>query len=176
MDKAALARLFYQEIVKIEGNAELDRAAKIVASQRLLQALFVQATRAERLRFSTLFARIAYAGHKYRLGKRLQYHIHHFRRCAPAPEEESQALLSGYKVLCESIQALLGATPPEDFPIDIPKDWPAAHTPAEIRAFRPLARVVLLGDDPGAECFEARDEEQPHETIRVRYGLSLIHI
>ncbi|HMN91454.1 MAG TPA: hypothetical protein PKD70_03170, partial [Saprospiraceae bacterium] len=60
MENEALARLFYREIGKVVSNEALALVGKVEVLYRWLQTLFLEATRQERLQFSTLFARIAY--------------------------------------------------------------------------------------------------------------------
>ncbi|HMP25818.1 MAG TPA: hypothetical protein PKC76_16930, partial [Saprospiraceae bacterium] len=60
MINEALARLLYREIQKIAQNEALPLTGRVEVLYRWLQTLFLEATRQERLQFSTLFARIAY--------------------------------------------------------------------------------------------------------------------
>jgi len=181
MNEGALAELFYREIAKIDHNEELELREKIKALHHLLGLLFVEVTKQERIHFSTLFARIAYAGHQYGLSKRLLFYLHHFRIGARqigslssenASEIDRDAIYQlGLKVLVESVEALLGVAPPSDPGLSISGEWPVRVSPVEVRDFRPSARVVVLEDDADARQLVVRDAADPGELVRVQYGL-----
>lgn len=178
MNSSALAVLFYREVAKVEANEALTKAEKIKAQYRLLSLLIVEMTRQERFHFSTLFARIAYVGHKHQLDKRLQFYIHHFRKQATEigeGETDSERLemvyALGLKVLVQSIARLLEEEIPEDIDLTVPAEWPAPITPVDIQSFRSRVRVAVLEDDVKVQQFVARDEAHPQELIRVQYGL-----
>ncbi|MGZ7274575.1 hypothetical protein ACXWPL_10085, partial [Streptococcus pyogenes] len=68
------------ELAKIHANAAWTHTAKTDALARLLELLFLEVTKEENIQFTTLFARIAYAGHKFHMEKRTLYWVHLFRR------------------------------------------------------------------------------------------------
>jgi len=178
MNEAALADLFYREVAKIDRNEELEPVVKVKALYRLLGLLFVEVTKQERFHFSTLFARIAYAGHKHGLDKREQFYIHHFRKRAGElredrlePEEVEEIYALGLKTLCTCIAGLLKVPLPQNTGLQIPARWPALVAPVDIQAFKAKARVVVLEDDAAAQQLLVRDEEQPQDILRVQYGL-----
>ncbi len=63
--KAQLALLLYRELQKIVERSDQSQTDRAEAVYQLLQAIFQEATRYEKLPFATFFARIAYTGHKY---------------------------------------------------------------------------------------------------------------
>lgn len=174
MNKEALARLFFREVEKQARNGELEEQAKAGALYRLLNLLFLELTRHERLQFSTLFARIAYTCHRLQVDKSLQYYIHAFRKLAgnPLPRHENWPLAAalGLKVLAETIQALLEQPVPETLEALLPRHWPVDMRPPALREFKAKARVVALADEPDEARLLVRDEEQPETVIRVRYN------
>ncbi|MEM9824396.1 MAG: hypothetical protein AAF985_25140, partial [Bacteroidota bacterium] len=82
MKQQELARLFYREVIKIHQNEASTSEQAIEALYRLLNLLFIEATKEEKLQFTTLFARIAFAGHKFNLNRQLQFYTHEFRKLA----------------------------------------------------------------------------------------------
>ncbi|MBV6654160.1 MAG: hypothetical protein KI786_10415, partial [Mameliella sp.] len=82
LNKAALAELFYREIEKVARNTAMMPEDQVAAYYRLLTLLFVECTKAERIQFSTLFARMAYVCHRENVDKRLQFYLHQFRKLA----------------------------------------------------------------------------------------------
>lgn len=178
MDQQALAFLFYREIEKVEAHAEMGTNARVKALYRILQLLLLEVTRRERIQFSTLFARLAYVGHKYQLDRQLQFFAHRFRKLAAelnetAPEtpEVDELYHLGLKVVAEIVTAILGEAPPPELLALLPQHWPAALRPPDIRTYRPRARVVALDDDPVAQQLLVRDEEAPESTVRVQYNI-----
>ncbi|MEM9917186.1 MAG: AAA domain-containing protein [Bacteroidota bacterium] len=176
--KQKLARLFYREVEKIQ-QQELDTADKITALYRLLNLLFVEVTRAERLQFTTLFARIAYVGHRFDLPKQLQFQIHAFRTQARSwlNRQEDQALdpslleqtyQQGLFVIGQSIFRLLQLDIPAFLQLATPT---FAQRPSEIQSFHACIRVVALQDDPEQHQLIVRAENQPEEVQRVQYNI-----
>ena len=76
MKKQELARLFYQEISKINSNGSLIDLEKINKLCKLLNQLFIEVTRDEKMQFTTMFARISFASQKFSLEKQTQFYIH----------------------------------------------------------------------------------------------------
>ncbi|MFK8104382.1 MAG: DEAD/DEAH box helicase [Saprospiraceae bacterium] len=179
MNKKATAALFYQELSKIYTN-DLTATERLQATSRLLNMLFIDCTRSEKLQFTTLFARFAYAAHKYSLPKQLQFYLHTFRRRARAIPQRKDAeetalqkeFLLGAKVVAESIEALLDVTIPQDILVWLPANDFFKFSPVAIKAFLPFCKVVLLEDDPEANQFIASAEHQPAEQIRIQYNIA----
>jgi len=175
MKKEALSSLFYREVEKIAANEALAEQQKVEALYRLLSVFFVELTRHERLQFSTLFARIAYACHLYPVSKGLQYYIHAFRKRAllvmKGEEKEVGVVYQlGVKVLAAVIQSFMDAPIPESTRPWIADEWPVGIKTRKVQSFRPKVRVVALDDDEEQEQLLGREEEQPGENIRIQYN------
>lgn len=173
MQSEVLGQLFFKELEKIIVNNSLDAASKVQASYRVLNQVFVEFTRQEKLLFSTLFARISYVSHQQQLGKVLQYYIHTFRRRASGgySGHEETILQLGYKVLQETIHTLWQIPVPATLETLVPSDWPIPFTPSQAQSRRPWVRVLLLADHPEQTCFIGKDEARPEESIRIRYNI-----
>lgn len=175
MKNEALAKLFYREVWKIAQNEALPTAGKVDALYRLLQTLFLEATKLERLQFSTLFARIAYVAHQHQFDKKLQYYIHQFRKLAEQSLHNQTADDSIYKLGLRVVTECIGALHNEPLATDlqdvIPKKWQHPFRQAEVRAYRTQVRVVALSDDPERKQLLAKAEDQPEATIRIQYSL-----
>ncbi|TXB69549.1 AAA family ATPase [Phaeodactylibacter luteus] len=175
INKPELAKLFYAELRKVLANGQLPPAGVSASLYRLMTLLFVELTQAERLQFSTLFARIAYVCHRDEVDRKLQFFVHVFRkgalRAMRASEEEVKAVNElGTKVLFDLIEALLEEPMPEPLRAFYPPSWPANLKPYQVAAFLPRARVVILEDDEAAEQFLAKDEEHAYQVVRVQYN------
>ncbi|MDX1943454.1 MAG: AAA domain-containing protein [Saprospiraceae bacterium] len=175
MKNEALAKLFYREIWKIAQNEALPLVGKVEAFYRLLQVIFIEVTKQERLQFSTLFARIAYVSHRFQFDKKLQFYIHTFRRQAEHILQNKNAdekiYELGLKVLAETILVLFETPISTDLQAIIPENWALPFRPAEVRAFRPKIRAVALADDSEHNQLIAKVEDQPEATIRIQYSL-----
>ena len=175
MKKEALAKLFYREVEKIAENKALGDKEKVEALYRLLTLLFVEVTRKERLQFSTLFARIAYACHTKSISKTLQYYIHAFRRRSlnvmkGKEDQVSLVYTLGIKTLLASIEAFLEVPPLEVNQKMLEMEWPIKVRARAVKAFYKKVRVVALDDDREKEQLIARTEDNPGEVIRVQYN------
>lgn len=168
-DKSQLADLFFKELAKIAHSHTPIPQPKVDALYHLLTLILTEVTRQEKLQFTTLFARMAYAGSKYDLDKGLQYYLHYFRKFAPAQPDE-QVYQLGLKVVALSIEKLLGESLPSTLQAFIPEKWPIPYHHIQIREFRPKVRAVALKHLPEAHQFIMRDEISPESDIIVQYN------
>ena len=79
MDQAALGTLFYQEILKIK-RSNTSFTQQFLATYALFTKLVDFLIQEEQFTFTTVFAQIAYIGHKKQLSPELQYYLHQFRK------------------------------------------------------------------------------------------------
>lgn len=170
----ALAHLLYNELKKI--TQRTDSSGNVAALYRLLQLLFLEVTKAERLQFSTLFARIAYVSNQHQLERQLQFYIHSFRKLAENSFKTGQTTEDlyqlGLKVVAESISVLLQTPITSELQTLLPDKWHYVYTPSEIRTFRPKLRVVALRDDKARKQLIAKSEDAPEATIRIQYSIT----
>lgn len=180
MKNEALAKLFYKEVLKIQQLADTTLATQISAQYRLLNLLYVEATKAEKLQFTTLFARIAFAGHKYSLSKQLQFFIHEFRKQAQTLESrratqkiDSSILYKlGLHALTLSISSIFKQGIPGAIAEILPPEGFYKTAPSSIKGNRSFARVVAVSIDRKAEILVARDEEYPGVEIKIKYNIA----
>ncbi|MEL7221813.1 MAG: PD-(D/E)XK nuclease family protein, partial [Bacteroidota bacterium] len=168
-----LAPVFYRELQKIITNTTLPSQGQATAVLELVQLIFQEVTRREKLPFTTHFARIAYAAHKFSLPKSLQYYIHHFRRLLrKASEEDADVHLAlGTKVAADLIFAIFKVAPSEELAQLIPLEWPMPMQDVAIASFRAQVSIIALEDDVANKQLLARDQEYPEETVRVQYDI-----
>ncbi|MFQ5445791.1 MAG: PD-(D/E)XK nuclease family protein, partial [Saprospiraceae bacterium] len=175
LNKPELARLFYRELQKIDEQEEWQYAAKADALARLLELVFMEVTKAENIPFTTLFARIAYACHKFQVEKKTQYWIHFFRkkmRSIVPPDEAGKVYALGMKSTAALIESLFDSPPPEEVQSILPPGMPYAYTEVKVRAFRKFTRVIALQDDEANDRLIAQDEENPAEIIYIQYNIA----
>ncbi|MCB0606576.1 MAG: AAA family ATPase [Lewinella sp.] len=174
MNKEALAELFYRELQKVAGNSALEETGKTEALFQLLHRLITEVTRKEQFYFSTFFARLAYACHTFHLDKDLQFYLHQFRRKAftMKPGEAGAVYATGLKVCALAIEAILEAPVPEALKAILAEDWPMPYRPSGIDRFLPVARVLVLDEDPEREILLVKEESSPEEVRQVQYNVA----
>jgi len=179
MTNEVIASALYQELRKIRDTPEEGPLEQVKAYYGLLQSLFIEVTQQERMRFSTLFSRIAYAAQKHRFHRHLLFYLHAFRkqskdmlRSGRLYDDKAYLPELGYRVLLECLRQLfpLALAPEEESLLASP--WPFPLKPAEITAFKPFARVVALADHPSQKQFLIIDEREPDEERRMQYDLA----
>ncbi|TAK40594.1 MAG: DEAD/DEAH box helicase, partial [Saprospiraceae bacterium] len=175
LNKPELARLFYLELLKIHSNNGWPAATKAGALARLLELLFLEITKAENIAFTTLFARIAYACHKFEVEKKTQYWIHFFRkklRVLMPGEDGGEVYRLGLKTTAEAVTAVFGEAPPEEVAAIVPQKYPFTYSEIKISGFKPLVRVIALMDDEENDRFIAQDADAPAAIIYVQYNMA----
>lgn len=176
MNKAALAQLFYRELEKIEQEA-LEETPKLEALYHLLNLVVVEATRKERLQFSTLFSRIVYASQNYNLNKRLQVQVHRFRTGAKAAlfKGQTQQIAAineaGVYVIAQLIQSIFEVNLPDSVKSLMPASFPLAFSEVEIASFRASVRVLAIAEDRKEEQLVVQEEDHPEAEVRVQYNI-----
>ena len=176
MNTEALAKLFYQELIKLDRAEHLSPEEKINAVFRLLNLLFVEMTRREKLHFTTLFARIAYVCHQQEIGRKLEYHIHVLRKQVSALHAKSSKLEPeqlyrfAFSIFCQTVEALLKEPVPNTLASGVVSEWPWLQRPANIVSFLPKLRVVALEIDEETDQFIARSEAVEAEVIRIQFN------
>jgi DNA replication ATP-dependent helicase Dna2 len=173
-----LAQLFYRELQKIAEHPSLNPLEKTEGYYHLLVLILIEATRQERLRFTNLFSRMAYAGQKYRLERSLQYYLHTFRKLAQEARRDGEisdnlAFLPefGRNVVLGTIRGLFQIDPQKSIPALLPGKWPHAFRPTDVQAYLPSVRVLAVDDRPLEKCLVVKEENRPEEETLVRYDL-----
>ena len=179
MNKKALAQLFYRELEKIIQAKDLTKQEKVVALYQLLNKVFVELTKKDRLHFTTLFARIAYTCHQYDVDRKQQFWIHRFRKLARswmnASQVDKKQLEKDYqlslKVLANTLEALFHVPPPTPLQALIPKKIAYQFSQKEITGFHASLRVVVLDIDTKQNQLIVKDESNPQKTVRVQFNI-----
>lgn len=173
MNKPALAQLFYREAEKIL-DADLSQGQMARATAHLLNLLFLEVTKAEKIQFTTPFSRIAYLAQKEGLSRQLQFFIHHFRKKVHAPgwtEEAVKLDLLGMKVLLACIEAFFAQAPTPKLETTAEKEWPVAFAKRTIAEYKAQCRVTALDDDPKQKRLLIKDEAQPEQEFYLQYDI-----
>ena len=173
MNKPALAQLFYREAEKIL-DADLPSGQMARAAAHLLNVLFLEVTKAEKIQFTTPFSRIAYLAQKEGLSRQLQFYIHHFRKKVHAPGWTEQAATLdqlGIKVLLACIEAFFAQAPSPKLQELAEAEWPVAFADRAISEYKARSRVTALGDHPEKNLLLIKDESQPEREFYLQYDI-----
>lgn len=166
MLQPALVELFRREMERVSGAPR----EQVLALATLMEKAFFEATRQEQVAFSSLFARIAYAGQRFDFPAEALKRIQGFRlaaRRARGGEPVSDKIVALGK---EALEATLTALSRPPGTASLVQE--TAAVPLQINAgeFPSLLRVVALRDLPESSCLLVVEEDNPEETLLVRYG------
>ncbi len=146
-----------------------------MAQLLLMERLFVEATKQEQLAFSSLFARISYTGHLYNMQPGTLQLIHTFRYTAKRVRSgyaaRPQEVQLGFRAVAETVLVLSQAAIPVEI-IELWGDFQLVEDQQRSElSFASSVRVVAVRDIPSENCLIAIEEDNPTQTIRVRYSL-----
>jgi len=146
---------------------------------QLLSLVYLAATRGEKLRFSSLFSRIAFAGQHFKLPRPLLFYLHAFRKQAAElmheealPANRDYLPRLGKRVLAESIYRLFETPYPSFLHETLDQDWPFPQRPAEIKEFIPFARVLAIQDFPHSKQIQIVAEDAPDDIRYFQYDIA----
>lgn len=171
------APLLYRELTKIATHADWPPTERVLALAGLMERIFWEATRREQIVFSSLFARISYAGHLFHFQQDMLRRIHRFRlqvkRIRGGQGATEKHMLLGIQAVAEAVLVLTGAAIPSDLIalFDSPEELPQLQESEPADHWMRTARVVAIEDDPAHNCLIVMDEEQSERLVRVRYGI-----
>ncbi|MEM6317428.1 MAG: AAA domain-containing protein [Bacteroidota bacterium] len=181
MRNQQVGTLLFKQLQKIHENATLSQKEKVEALYNLLSLAFVEATKDERVLFTTLFARISFASQRFQIPKQTRFFIHHFRikgqQVLRGKQLDTTTIDSihyplGLKAVSESIKALFDVNIPADIQNILPPKGFYKTAPAEVKAFRKKMRVVALADDADKEQLVVQDQKGVGEELRVQYNIA----
>lgn len=176
MDTAELARLFFIELHKVNRLAT-DNNTKVIELNTVLVQLFFAFTRNENIQFTTMFARIAFAGHKYDLSRAIQWRVHQLRKKKQAAQTGAinlteQDYLSSLKTVAYTIAAFCKTPVPKDLKAILPTDDNTETERAKLRVKEQLkvVRVTVVACDQTQELLICKEAAYPDEIIKVKYN------
>jgi len=171
MNAAALGQLFYQELGKIVEAESLSSQERADALYQLMSLIFVESTRRERIQFSTLFSRMVYASQTYQLDKKLQLHLHHFRKAVKSHKDPETAYLAGINVVARLIKQIFQQDFPDRILAVLPSHFPLQISDVKVEAYYPKIRVIAMAEDRAKDQLIVRAEGLETEDIRVQYNI-----
>ena len=176
MNKAAYAEIFYRELLKVATRRGLDPDRQHQALYRLSLKLFDWLISEERLQFTTLFAKVAYIGHKYEIPPHLQYYLHHFRKAGMRSKDAHSKTVAdiqfGMRVVAETIRQTTGVKVPGELAPHLPAEWPFQYHEVQSASFQSKVRVLVTGWGPQADTLLAKATTAPEKSVVVRYNVT----
>ena len=180
MRNQQIGTLLFQELRKIIKDADLTIPERIEALYRLLSLSFEEATRDEKVLFTTLFSRITFACQRFPISKQSRFFIHHFRikgkKVFRSKNIEKRTLQEvyfplGLKAVSESISALFDLAIPTDIQKELPPKGFYKTRPVEVKEYRAKVRIVAIANDEEKFQLIAQDQSGVGEEIRVQYNI-----
>ncbi|MEN0051217.1 MAG: AAA domain-containing protein, partial [Bacteroidota bacterium] len=171
MNSTALGQLFYQELAKIVEAESLSAQERADALYQLMSLVFVESTKRERIQFSTLFSRMVYASQTYQLDKKLQLHLHHFRKAVKLHKNPETTYLAGINVVARLIKQIFQQAFPERILAVLPNQFPLQISDVKVEAYYPKIRVIAMAEDRAKDQLIVRAEDLETEDIRVQYNI-----
>jgi DNA replication ATP-dependent helicase Dna2 len=185
MRNQELARLFYNEILKnhntsfassdvVAEDKSIELDIKINNLFELLKRIFSEITSAEKIQFTTLFSRIAFAFQKYEVPPKRQYLIHQFRKKAhhlDKKSDKSYIYQLGLRAVTDAIRVFYQEAPPSVIEAILPSPDIFHYSTLDIKKKTPFLRVVVLRDDSQNEHLIGV-EENTSEEVRVQYNIT----
>ncbi|CAH1002188.1 RecBCD enzyme subunit RecD [Neolewinella maritima] len=168
----AISDYFYRRTRQLTDSTELAPAQQVDALRRLILELFERATEEDELHFSTLYARITYAAHKYKLPRELTVQERQFRRARGkqhTDEELTILITAGCKLAVELNHQLFGTDVPTELAPLRQYTFPA-YRPAEIQKTYYQLRVLALEVDRKEKLLWVGVENRSEQVYAIPYG------
>ena len=185
-----LAADFYRRLRRLSAAAETTEVAERNRALRsLIAEVFEKATAPDKIHFSTTYARISYATHKFQLSHQLVYQERLFRRAArkpkgavagvevgaqrdatPPTDPDELRFRTGLRLATELTQALLDEPVPDDLVPLTEAPYPSPYVAPEVQRTYYQLRVLVTGIDAELGELYVCDERRPELVLTIPYG------
>lgn len=181
--REAIAQLLYKELEDIQLNTNPD--TKSVS--RIYQAVnyfFSRITIQERIYFTTLFARMVYAGINFKIPRRDLSLLHHFRKMAYQSIYKEEGLVQfgegkliqlGIYSLSKIIEFICQVPSPLVFMDWEEKTWDVLFVEPNFEKLLGSCRVLITHTDESEHMLTGVSEEYPHHAVYIKYHVSGIN-
>lgn len=182
--KESIATLIYQELEDIQQQGFEEGTKSITRLYQALNYFFNRVTANDKIYFSTLFARMVYAGIQYKIPRRDLSLLHHFRKIsyqqiyhtqAPGNLSSEQLLKLGIYSLNQVVQYLCEIPSPLMFMDWEQKSWESLFEEPRFDKTIANCRVLITFSDAEGQTLTGVSEEYPHHAVRIRYNVSGIN-
>lgn len=169
----AFRNYFYRQLDKIAANGAYTAAERCLALRRFVLELFERATEKDKLHFSTHFARISYAAHKFGIPATHIHQERRFRARRPrqlSAEELDKQVATGYRLAVELTRALFGGAVPPQWVEYLTRPYPFPYIKPEVRERFATLRVVGVELAEDERLLYVREERRPERTYTIPFG------
>jgi len=182
--KHAIAHLIYQELEDIQSTGFEDPLKSIGRLYQALNYFFTRVTGQDKIYFTTLFARMVFAGIQYKIPRRDLSFLHHFRKLAyqqiyhdqvNKSYTAEQLLQLGIFSLNHVVAYLCEAPSPLAFMDWEQKSWDSLFVEPQFDKSIPNCRVLITQSDPALQQLTGVSEEYPHHAVHIKYNVAGIN-
>ena len=172
-----LADLFYKEFWRIRSSDRMSDRDKCAALLEAMYRLFREVTSGEKLMFTTMFARIAYAGHLFKINDDTQRLVHAFRKACreqytrPANEPYETELELGFVVLSRCIEAVTSVAPPQHVVDFLPTELRYQLAGVRVVKHYPHLRVLATRVEHVARTLFGKIDDEHSTEVAILYDL-----
>ena len=181
MNTSKFAQLFFGELRKIHKSTGKN-SEKIIELNTTLSQLLLALTREEYIQFTTMFARMAFACHKYGIKKAVQWRMHQLRKRAKVakigtPPMNDKDYLMSLKTAAFTIAAFCQVPIPADLKNLFPtQDEDTPVNKLRVREKKETIRVVVLDCDEENELLLCKAlNYYTDELIKVKYNETILN-
>ncbi len=174
----AFRNYFYRQLNKIAENTEYTDAERCLALRRYILELFERATEKDKLHFSTNFARISYAAHKFGIPANHIHQERRFRARRPdrlSAEDLARQLETGYRLATELTRLLFGGAVPQPWVSYLTRPYPFPFVKLEVKERFATLRVVAVEYDEEEAYLYVREEARPERTFTIPAAASEVN-
>ena len=171
--QTAYRKYYHRRLQQLRDHATYTAADRAKALRVLVQDVFERATEEDNFNFTTNYARISFAAHKYGIGGKHIFQERKFRHrdfTALAPKDQGKHLFTGYKIVLELARAMFGGPTPEEWTTYLTTPYPFAYRKPEVQRRYPFLRVVAVEVDEADRELVVFEEERAERTFSVPYG------
>ncbi len=169
----ALAQHYYRRLGAIRQNAGFGAEERVRALRLLLQELFETGTKEDNFNFSSAYARISYAAHKFGISGLHLFQERKFQRRKLNEldaEDTGKHVFTGFKLVVELIRGVFGADVPAEWSSYHDTPYPFSYRQPEVKFRFEFLRVVAVAIEEETEELLVKEENRPERTHRIPYG------
>ncbi|NJC26419.1 ATP-dependent helicase [Neolewinella antarctica] len=169
----ALRKHYYRRLLNIRDNAAFSPADRARALKLLHLDQFEQATKEDNFNFSTTYARISYAAHKFGISGRHIFQERKYRTRKVdtlAPQEMGKHIFTGFRLGIELTRALFGGEVPMEWVGYLDTPYPFNYPRPQVKYTHDFLRVVVVDFDEEEETLTVKEEARPERTYTIPFG------
>lgn len=179
----ALGDVYYKAILKLHNRTaegETIEKWKLGELYRLMNGFFTHIIKQEKLQFSTQFARIAFASHKFDLPKKTRWYIQEFRKQSEKilfsdAKIKEEFYWLGLRGLSEAVQGVTKMDIPLTLLKFLPKENFYQKSTIQVDFFKKKARIIVWEVLEDEKLLICQDEDITEGTVKVKYDVTAVN-